>query len=90
MFLYIGFIFTVNILSVIYENFGIHFMGNVWVNWFGVSYILFSLYTIIYKISRNKDNYLINGRLKSIVFWILLLVAIYTVTIPFIIGENPF
>lgn len=89
-FLYFGYIFTVNILSVLYESFGIGFSGDVWVNWFGVSYILFSLYTIIYKLSRNKNNYLINGRVKSIIFWILLLAAIYAVAIPFIKGENLF
>ncbi|WP_075618018.1 hypothetical protein [Paenisporosarcina indica] len=90
VFLFIGYIFTVNILAVIYESFDIRFTGNVWINWFGVSYILFSLNTIIYKLSRNKNNYLINGRVKSIVFWALLIVAIYTVTIPFVTGENPF
>lgn len=43
----VGLLFTVYILKPIYENFRILFIRNVWVNWFGVSYILFVLSTLI-------------------------------------------
>ncbi|WP_225230079.1 hypothetical protein [Ureibacillus galli] len=42
----VGLLFTIYILKPIYKRFGIEFIGNVWVNWFGVSYLLFVLYTI--------------------------------------------
>ena len=90
VFLFLGFIFTTQILRTIYENAAVHFKGNVWVNWLGVSYILFFLYTICYKVLGMKNDYLINGRLQSIIFWILLIASIYVVMVPILIGENPF
>ena len=79
VFLVIGFIFTDTILRVIYENFGIQFIGNIWVNWLGVSFLFYFLYTVIMK-----------TRIISILFWVLLFAAVYIIFIPFIIGRNPF
>ncbi len=90
VFLVIGFILTENVLRTIYENFGISFMGNVWVNWFGVSYLLFFLYTIIRGLFINKNNNLLRERITSIVFWVLFIGSAYAIFIPFVKGENPF
>ncbi|PAE43442.1 hypothetical protein [Bacillus sp. 7884-1] len=90
VFLVIGFILTENVLRTIYENFGISFMGNVWVNWFGVSYLLFFLYTIIRGLFINKNNNLLRERITSIVFWVLFIGSVYAILIPFVKGENPF
>ncbi|MBM7602597.1 magnesium-transporting ATPase (P-type) [Metabacillus crassostreae] len=89
IFLFIGFILTENVLRVVYGNLGIRFNGNVWVNWFGVSYILFVTYTIV-RIVISKNNFLIKERTRSILFWLLFLGSIVVVFIPFIIGRNPF
>jgi len=89
IFLVVGYIFTVSILSVIYENIGVLFRGNVWVNWFGVSYLFFFLYTVT-RYMFNKDYHLMKNRMTSILFWILFLVSVYVIVIPFIKGQNPF
>lgn len=58
IYLAIGFILTENVLGVIYEKFGISFMGNVWVNWFGLSYLLYFFYTTIRVLFTNENNQL--------------------------------
>ncbi|QNK87887.1 hypothetical protein H7992_22455 [Sporosarcina sp. resist] len=90
IYLAIGFILTENVLGVIYEDFGISFMGNVWVNWFGLSYLLYFFYTIIRVLFTNENNQLFKKRMKSKVFWVLFIVSAYVVFIPFIKGINPF
>ncbi|WP_096200313.1 hypothetical protein [Bacillus sp. FJAT-45350] len=90
LFWIIGFYLTVNFASKVYESYGISFMGNVWVNWFGISYVLLAVYSIIaYIFTRNRSNFY-RGRMKSIYFWIIFIVSLYIVIIPFIKGENPF
>ena len=86
----IGLLFTVYILRPIYENFGIQFTGNVWVNWFGVSYILFVLYALIVGLCISKESILFKQRLTSVLFWLIFIGSNYVVFIPFIKGENPF
>lgn len=90
IYLAIGFILTENVLGVIYEKFGISFMGNVWVNWFGLSYLLYFFYTTIRVLFTNENNQLFKKRMKSKVFWVLFIVSAYVVFIPFIKGKNPF
>ena len=86
----IGLLFTVYILKPIYENFGIQFTGNVWVNWFGVSYIFFVLYSLIIGLCISKGSILFKKRLTSVLFWLIFMGSNYVVLIPFLIGENPF
>lgn len=86
----IGLLFTIYILGPIYENFGILFTGNIWVNWFGVSYILFVLYTLIVGLCISKESILFKKRLASVFFWLTFIGSNYVVFIPFIKGENPF
>ncbi|MGE8205533.1 hypothetical protein ACQKP0_13315 [Heyndrickxia sp. NPDC080065] len=88
--LVIGLLFTINILKPTYEGFGIQFIGNVWINWFAVSYILFVIYTLILGLFIFKGSILFNFRLKSALFWLFFIVSNYVVFIPFIMGENPF
>ena len=85
--LLIGLLFTLYILRPIYENYGISFSGNVWANWFGVAYIFFVLYTLIFGLFIFK---LFKQRLTSVIFWLLFIGSNYVVFIPFIKGENPF
>lgn len=89
-FLIIGFVLTETVLRSVYESFGISYLGNVWINWFAVSYLLYFLYTIINCLFENKNIELFKDRKTSIVFWVLLLISVYVVFIPFIKGENPF
>ncbi|MGB2992605.1 MAG: hypothetical protein WBB47_08235 [Paenisporosarcina sp.] len=89
IYLIIGFLLTVTVLRAVYENFGIKFIGNVWVNWFGVSYLLYFLYTLLSSVL-NTNVYLFKERKTSIIFWILLMISLYVVFIPFVNGENPF
>ncbi len=86
----IGLLFTVYILRPIYGNYGILFTGNVWVNWFGVSYILFVLYTLIVGLYISKESIHYKKRLTSVYFWFTFIGSNYVVFIPFIKGENPF
>lgn len=90
IYLILGLVLTVNSLRVIYENSGIPFFGNVWVNWFGVSYLLYFFYTMIRILFFQKKNEFYRERTKSIVFWVLFLVSVYVVFIPFYLGNNPF
>ena len=87
--LLIGLLFTTSILRPIYENFGIQFTGNVWVNWFGLSYILFVLYSLIVGLFIFRENILFKQRRTSVLFgsfyWFELC-SFY----PFYKGENPF
>lgn len=86
----IGFLFTTYILRPIYENFGIQFTGDVWVNWFGLSYILFVLYSLIVGIFIFQESNIFKQRRTSVIFWLIFIGSIYVVFIPFIKGENPF
>lgn len=90
VYLILGFILTEKILRVIYTNNGIAYSGNTWVNWFGVSFLLYFFYTMIrVAINRNnREGY--KERTSSIIFWLLFLASLYVVFIPFIKGENPF
>jgi hypothetical protein len=86
----IGLLFTAYFLRPTYENFGILFTGNVWVNWFGVSYILFVLYKLVVSLCISKGSLLFKKRLTSVFFWLTFIGSNYVVFIPFIKGENPF
>ena len=86
----IGLLFTLYILRPIYENYGISYSGNTWVNWFGVAYIIFVLYTLIFGLFIFKGNNLFKQRLTSVIFWLIFIGSNYVVFIPFIKGENPF
>ena len=86
----IGLLITLYILKPVYEYYGISFIGNVWVNWFGVAYIFFVLYTLIFGLFIFKENHVYKQRLTSILFWLIFIGSNYVVFIPFITGENPF
>lgn len=90
VYLIIGFILTEKVLRVIYESFGIAYTGNVWVNWFGVSFLLYFFYTMIRRGFIHYKNKLYKERTSSIIFWLFFLASLYVVFIPFIKGENPF
>ncbi len=89
-FLIIGFIVTDTVLRPTLEGYGIRYTGNVWVNWFGVSYLLFFLYTLIRGLFVKRHNTFFRHRIKSIAFWLFLIGSVYIIFIPFIKGENPF
>lgn len=86
----IGLLFTTYILRPIYENFEIQFTGDVWVNWFGLSYILFVLYSLIVGIFIFQESNIFKQRRTSVLFWLIFIGSNYVVFIPFIKGENPF
>ncbi|MCE7792178.1 hypothetical protein K8O68_07035 [Salipaludibacillus sp. CUR1] len=88
-FLIIGFFLSGMILKNTYEHFGIEYIGNIWVNWFGLSYLLFVLYSLAVGLIMKKNKYF-RQRLTSIIFWLCFIVAIYIVFIPFDKGYNPF
>jgi hypothetical protein len=86
----IGLFFTLYILKPLYESFGISFHGNVWVNWFGVLYILFVLYTLIVGLGVFKESILFKKRRTSVFLWLIFIGSIYVVFVPFAKGENSF
>jgi hypothetical protein len=85
-----GLLVTVYILKPTYESSGIEFMGNVWVNWFGVTYLIFVFYTLIFGLFIVKGSTLYKQRISSVFFWILFIGSNYVVFVPFLKGENPF
>lgn len=89
-FLVVGLLATLYVLSDIYESVGIEFIGNVWVNWFGVSYFLFVIYTIITGLLLKEYTDYFIQRLKSRIFWLLFIGSMYIIFIPFVKGDNPF
>lgn len=90
LFWIIGFFLTLNVLNRIFESNNIEFLGNLWINWFGIAYFLFVLYSITaYLLTRKNIDYY-KGRMRSIIFWLLFIGSIYIVFIPFFKGENPF
>lgn len=89
-FFVIGLLFTIYIASNIYESFGIVFMGNVWVNWFGISFFIFGLHSIIVRLLLLKSSTIFIDRLNSKLFWLFFASSVYIVIIPFILGKNPF
>jgi len=89
-FLVVGFLVTIYVLSDIYESVGIEFIGNVWVNWFGVSYFIFVIYTIINGLLLKKYTDYFIQRLKTRFFWLLFIGSMYIIIVPFVKGENPF
>jgi cytochrome c oxidase assembly factor CtaG len=85
-----GFLVTFYILKPAYESSGIQFIGNVWVNWFGVTYLLFVFYTLIAGLLLVKESMLYKQRMSSVFFWLLFIGSNYVVFVPFLRGENPF
>lgn len=67
-----GLILTIYVLGKTYENFGVPFVGNVWINWFGVSYLLYVFYVFIYGNLTRKTNTILRERLTSYFFWIVI------------------
>jgi hypothetical protein len=89
-FLVLGFYLTETIAGNFYAKYGIEFMGNIWVNWFGISYFFFVVYTVIMGSFIFKGVKFYNGFLKSKIFWLLFVGSIYIIFVPFFKGGNPF
>ncbi|KHF41254.1 hypothetical protein [Halalkalibacter okhensis] len=89
-FLALGFYLTVSVAEAFYGSFGIEFTGNIWVNWFGISFFLFVIYTVIMGLFLFKHVGFYRKFLELKLYWVLCCVAIYIIVIPFIRGENPF
>ncbi|CAM3776773.1 hypothetical protein GCM10009865_50610 [Aeromicrobium ponti] len=90
LFLIAGFLLTNYILQPIYELSGIRFIGNVGIVWMGVSFILFSIATLLRtRFSKDKGaaRILLKDRLGSLTFWAILACSIAVVIIPFISGK---
>ncbi|MGM0830270.1 MAG: hypothetical protein ACQEU4_18765 [Bacillota bacterium] len=90
LFLVVGFLLTDNVLKNVYESSGIRFIGNVWVVWFGLSFMLFGLYTIVLSFFVSKESRLLKERLTSKTFWVIVIASTVGVFVPFFIGEIPF
>lgn len=86
-FLAIGFFLTEKVLSNVYEHAGIAYSGNIGVVWFGVSFILFCLYTLLRTYIFAKNSPLLNERITSLTFWVVFICSVYFVVSPFIRGE---
>ncbi|WP_088033245.1 hypothetical protein [Evansella clarkii] len=89
-FLALGFYLTVNIAGNFYGRYGIEFMGNIWVNWFGISYFFFVIYAAIMGFFIFSEVNFYNRFLTSNIFWLLFVGSIYIIIVPFLKGENPF
>ncbi|QKS72787.1 hypothetical protein FLK61_39955 [Paenalkalicoccus suaedae] len=90
LFLGIGLYITEYVAGPFYEGQGIRFEGNVWVNWFAISYVLFVVYVVIMGLFLFKNVAFYRWFLSSVIFWILCAGAIFVVVLPVVVGENPF
>ncbi|SES65543.1 hypothetical protein SAMN05216389_101271 [Oceanobacillus limi] len=82
--LFIGLGLTNFGLLPFYHQLGIVVGGDVWIVWFAVATILFSVYTVLFA---SRVHYPMKNRLKSKLFWLLWLASIIVVLLPFIQGE---
>ncbi|RNA67115.1 hypothetical protein [Alteribacter keqinensis] len=87
IFLGLGLVVTLLVLRDIYEGFGIMFLGNTWVTWFAVSFLLFAVYSLAAKFVFVKSNEFYRKRIRSISFLVGFAGALYIVTVPFFKGE---
>jgi hypothetical protein len=87
IFLVIGFFLTEKVLSRIYDNVGIAYMGNVGIVWFALSFLLFCLYTLFRAFILSKNSPLLKDRITSLTFWVVLIVSVYAVFVPFLKGK---
>ena len=87
IFLALGFFLSDNVLRRIYEGFDIEYMGNIWTVWFGLSFILFCLFTLFRRFILSNNSLLLEERITSITFWIIFILSIYGVFSPFVTGE---
>jgi len=87
IFLALGFFLSDNVLRRIYEGFDIAYMGNIWTVWFGLSFILFCLFTLFRRFILSNNSLLLEERITSITFWIIFILSIYGVFSPFVTGE---
>ncbi|MEC5425710.1 hypothetical protein QGM71_19765 [Virgibacillus sp. C22-A2] len=84
----IGLLLTIYTLGPSYEQLDITFQGNVWVIWFAVSIILFSITTIT--VSFYSVKYPLKKRLQTWMFWFLFVGAIVIIILPYFKGEVPY
>ncbi|MBH0173888.1 hypothetical protein IHV09_09975 [Fictibacillus sp. 23RED33] len=87
VFLLIGFFLTENVLRNVYENVGIAYLGNVGIVWFGLSFFLFCIFTLICYSFLGKKSPMLKDRITSLTFWIVFVASAYAVFIPFAKGE---
>lgn len=73
-----------------YNYFGTELMGNIWVNWFAISFFLLSINTILFGLLLNKKISYFRQRTNSVYFWLNFICSSYIVIIPFVKGSNPF
>jgi hypothetical protein len=86
-FLVIGFFLSENVLSRVYENSGILYIGNIGTVWFGLSFLLFCLYTLVRTFIFSKRSAVLHDRITSYSFWLVFAWAAYSVLVPFVKGE---
>ncbi|TSB47922.1 hypothetical protein [Alkalicoccobacillus porphyridii] len=90
LFLIGGFTLTYHLVGPFYNMFDIPFLGNVWVNWLGLSYTLFAIYTLGFGLILFRQSDFYRQRLSSGLFWLLSAGSVYIFVVPFVVGENPF
>ncbi|MFD2042975.1 hypothetical protein ACFSTA_01485 [Ornithinibacillus salinisoli] len=74
-------------LEPLYELQGIKIRGDIWVVWFAVAILLFSIYTLLFS---SVVNYPMKKRLRSKKFWILFAISIVILLVPWVNGEIPY
>ncbi|WP_088034657.1 hypothetical protein [Evansella clarkii] len=85
--LIVGFLIMHYILSEVYENAGIAYIGNLGGVWMGVSFMLFCSYTLIRSFVLTEKSLLLKDRITSVTFWIVFVLSVFAVFSPFVRGE---
>lgn len=87
IFLVLGFFLSDTVLRRIYEGFDIAFIGNIWTVWFGLSFLLFCIFTLFRRFILSNNSPLLEERTTSLTFWIIFILSVYGVFSPFVTGE---
>ena len=83
----IGFILAENVLSSVYESLGMFYSGNEGTVVFGLSFMLFCSYTLFRRYVLSQKSPLLDERMTSLTFWLVLIWSVYSVVSPFVKGE---
>ncbi len=85
--MYVTTLIEIIILRRIYEGFNIAYMGNIWTVWFGLSFLLFCIFTLFRRFILSNKSPLLKERITSLTFWIIFVLSVYGVFSPFVTGE---
>lgn len=87
IFLFVGYFLSELVLSEIYESAGIPYVGRIGVIWFGISFVLFCVYTLFRSYFLKQQTPILKDRISSATFKFVFLLSLIAVFYPFVFGQ---